>query len=100
MAAEVDSVDVVTGNKSGGSGKLSSRKGGQSTGRYSNTKNFIAGGVGGVVVVALGHPFDTIKVRPAVPSDIYADSPLSAYIIASRHMYLEYVWCCYVECCY
>ena len=66
MAAEVDSVDVVTSNKSSGSGSLSSRKGGQYTGRYSNTKNFIAGGVGGVVVVALGHPFDTIKVSPCM----------------------------------
>ena len=66
MAAEVDSVDVVTSNKSSGSGTHSSRKGGQSTGRYSNTKNFIAGGVGGVVVVALGHPFDTIKVSPCM----------------------------------
>ena len=26
-------------------------------------KNFIAGGVGGIVVVAIGHPFDTVKVH-------------------------------------
>ena len=26
-------------------------------------QNFIAGGVGGIVVVLIGHPFDTVKVR-------------------------------------
>ncbi len=26
-------------------------------------KSFIAGGVGGVCLVSVGHPFDTIKVR-------------------------------------
>ena len=30
--------------------------------RTSATKNFIAGGVGGVCTVISGHPFDTIKV--------------------------------------
>ena len=30
--------------------------------RNSLTKNFIAGGVGGVCTVVSGHPFDTIKV--------------------------------------
>ena len=29
----------------------------------SGLKNFIAGGVGGVCVVVVGHPLDTIKVR-------------------------------------
>ncbi len=26
-------------------------------------KNFLAGGVGGACCVAVGHPFDTVKVR-------------------------------------
>ena len=26
-------------------------------------QNFVAGGVGGIVVVLIGHPFDTVKVR-------------------------------------
>ena len=30
--------------------------------RTSATKNFLAGGFGGVCTVASGHPFDTIKV--------------------------------------
>lgn len=30
----------------------------------SSTKNFIAGGFGGMCVVASGHPLDTIKVSP------------------------------------
>ena len=28
----------------------------------SSFKNFIAGGVGGIAVVVIGHPFDTVKV--------------------------------------
>ena len=28
----------------------------------SSFQNFIAGGVGGIAVVIIGHPFDTIKV--------------------------------------
>ena len=32
------------------------------TTRYTNTKNFIGGGVSGVIMVALGHPLDTVKV--------------------------------------
>ena len=31
--------------------------------RTSATKNFLAGGFGGVCTVASGHPFDTIKVN-------------------------------------
>ena len=27
-------------------------------------KNFVAGGVGGACIVLVGHPLDTIKVRP------------------------------------
>lgn len=26
-------------------------------------QNFVAGGVGGIIVVLIGHPFDTVKVR-------------------------------------
>ena len=29
-------------------------------------QNFIAGGVGGIAVVVIGHPFDTVKVRSIV----------------------------------
>ena len=36
------------------------------TGNTSAIKNFLAGGVGGVCLVAAGHPLDTIKV------DVYA----------------------------
>jgi len=31
--------------------------------RVSEVKNFLSGGFGGIVAVAVGHPFDTIKVR-------------------------------------
>ena len=33
------------------------------TGNTSAFKNFVAGGVGGVCLVLVGHPLDTIKVR-------------------------------------
>lgn len=33
------------------------------TGNTSAIKNFLAGGVGGVCLVAAGHPLDTIKVN-------------------------------------
>ncbi|VDM21996.1 unnamed protein product, partial [Wuchereria bancrofti] len=33
------------------------------SGNYEILKNFVAGGVGGAFCVAMGHPFDTVKVR-------------------------------------
>ncbi|KAK6111204.1 Mitochondrial carnitine/acylcarnitine carrier protein [Brugia pahangi] len=33
------------------------------SGSYEILKNFVAGGVGGAFCVAMGHPFDTVKVR-------------------------------------
>ena len=75
MAAEVD-LEVVTRGKGGcDADPHSSRNEGQSRERYSNTKNFIAGGLGGVAAVASGHPFDTIKVNwvlrhPSIHRDV------------------------------
>ena len=37
--------------------------------QFSHLRSFIAGGVGGVALVAVGHPPDTIKARPqSLPS--------------------------------
>ena len=63
MAAEVD-LEVATSSEGEcDADSRSFRNEGQFVERYSNTKNFIAGGVGGVASVTLGHPFDTIKVN-------------------------------------
>jgi solute carrier family 25 carnitine/acylcarnitine transporter 20/29 len=42
---------------------MAEEKKADSSGSSSALKNFLAGGVGGVCLVAAGHPLDTIKVR-------------------------------------
>lgn len=40
-------------------------------------KNFVAGGVGGVFTVAVGHPFDTVKVRlQTMPKPAPGEAPI------------------------
>jgi solute carrier family 25 carnitine/acylcarnitine transporter 20/29 len=41
---------------------MAEEKKADSSGSSSALKNFLAGGVGGVCLVAAGHPLDTIKV--------------------------------------
>jgi solute carrier family 25 carnitine/acylcarnitine transporter 20/29 len=41
---------------------MTDEKKADSSGSSSALKNFLAGGVGGVCLVAAGHPLDTIKV--------------------------------------
>ncbi|XP_003382431.1 PREDICTED: mitochondrial carnitine/acylcarnitine carrier protein-like [Amphimedon queenslandica] len=58
---------------------MAAQEGGESTvkKRPSGIKNFIAGGVGGVCVVLVGHPLDTIKVRlQTMPPPQPGEAPL------------------------